>query len=71
MRSKGVPPPPAVRAAAAPRQWKPRQVLLAVLVVVLGGLTSMWAVGSYAHRDRVLVIAQNLRVGHKLSLIHI
>ena len=63
-----VPPPPAVRSAATPRQWKPRQVLLAVLVVVLGGLTSMWAVGSYAHRDRVLVIAQNLQVGHKITV---
>src|SRR5450759_4612682 len=68
MRSTGVPTPPAVRAAAAPRQWRPRQVLLAVLVVVLGGLVSMWAVSSYAHRDRVLVIAQNVAVGHKITV---
>jgi hypothetical protein len=63
-----VPTPPAVRAAAAPRQWRPRQVLLAVLVVVLGGLVSMWAVSSYAHRDRVLVIAQNVPVGHTITI---
>jgi hypothetical protein len=68
MSATGVPAPPAVRAAAAPRQWKPRQVLLAVLVVVLGGLVSMWAVSSYAHRDRVLVIAQNVAVGHKITV---
>jgi hypothetical protein len=68
MGATRVPPPPAVRAAAAPRQWKPRQVLLAVLVVVLGGLVSMWAVSSYAHRDRVLVIAQNVPVGHKITV---
>jgi len=67
-RSAGVPPPPAVRAAAAARQWKPRQVLLAVLVVVLGGLVSMWAVSSYAHRDRVLVIAQNVAVGQRITV---
>ena len=68
MRSPAVPPPPAVRSAAVPRQWKPRQVLLAVLVVALGGLTSMWAVGSYAHRDRVLVMAQNVAVGHRITV---
>src|ERR1019366_5639256 len=68
MRSTGVPTPPAVRAAAAPRQWRPRQVLLAVVVVVLGGLVSMWAVSSYAHRDRVLVIAQNMPVGHTITI---
>lgn len=62
-----MPPPPAVRLAAAPRQWKPRQVLLAVLVVALGGLVSMWAVSSYAHRDRVLVIAQNVAAGHRIT----
>jgi hypothetical protein len=43
-------------------------VLLAVLVVVLGGLTSMWAVSSYAHRDRVLVITQNVAVGHPITI---
>jgi SAF domain len=63
-----VPPPPVVRSAAAPRQWKPRQVLLAVLVVALGGLVSMWAVSSYAHRDRVLVIAQNVAAGHRITI---
>jgi len=68
VRTTGVPVPPAVRAAAAPRQWKPRQVLLAVLVVALGGLVSMWAMSSYAHRDRVLVIAQNVAVGHKITV---
>jgi len=68
MRATGVPVPPAVRVAAAPRQWKPRQVLLAVLVVALGGLLSMWAVSSYANRDRVLVIAQNVAVGHKITV---
>ena len=67
-RSTGVPPPPVVRSAAAPRQWKPRQVLLAVLVVALGGLVSMWAVSSYAHRDRVLVIAQNVAAGHRITI---
>jgi hypothetical protein len=67
-RSTRVPPPPVVRSAAAPRQWKPRQVLLAVLVVALGGLLSMWAVSSYAHRDRVLVIAQNVAVGHRITV---
>jgi SAF domain len=67
MRATAVPSPPVVRAAAAPRQWKPRQVLLAVLVVVLGGLVSMWAVSSYAHRDRVLVIAANVAVGHTIT----
>ncbi len=66
--SAGVPPPPVMRAAAAPRQWKPRQVLLAVLVVALGGLVSMWAVSSYAHRDRVLVISQNVAVGHTITV---
>jgi hypothetical protein len=43
-------------------------VLLAVLVVVLGGLVSMWAVGSYAHRDRVLVIAANVPVGQTITV---
>ena len=43
-------------------------MLLAVLVVVLGGLVSMWAVGSYAHRDRVLVIAQNVPVGQTITI---
>jgi hypothetical protein len=63
-----VPLPPVVRVAAAPRQWKPRQVLLAVLVVALGGLVSMWAVSSYAHRDRVLVIAANVAVGQRITV---
>lgn len=63
-----MPPPPAVRAAAVPRQWKPRQVLLAVLVVALGGLVSMWAVSSYAHRDRVLVISANVAVGQRITV---
>ena len=62
-----MPPPPTVRAAAAARQWKPRQVLLAVLVVALGGLVSMWAVSSYAHRDRVLVISANVAVGQRIT----
>lgn len=62
-----MPAPPVMRAAAAPRQWRPRQVLLAVLVVALGGLVSMWAVSSYAHRDRVLVISQNVAVGHTIT----
>ena len=39
-----------------------------MLVVVLGGLVSMWAVSSYAHRDRVLVIAQNISVGHTITV---
>ena len=43
-------------------------MLLAVLVVALGGLLSMWAVSSYADRDRVLVIAQNVAVGHKITV---
>jgi len=43
-------------------------LLLAVLVVVLGGLVSMWAVSSYAHLDRVLVISQNVSVGHKITV---
>jgi len=43
-------------------------MLLAVLVVVLGGLVSMWAVSSYAHRDRVLVIAQDVAVGHAITV---
>jgi hypothetical protein len=43
-------------------------VLLAVLVVVLGGLVSMWAVSSYAHRDRVLVISQNVPVGSTITM---
>lgn len=43
-------------------------MLLAVLVVVLGGLVSMWAVSSYAHRDRVLVIAQNVPAGHTITV---
>jgi SAF domain len=68
VRSTAVPPPPAVRAAAAPRQWKPRQVLLAVLVVVLGGLVSMWSVSAYAHRDRVLVMAANVPVGARITI---
>jgi hypothetical protein len=68
MTSRPVPSPPTVRAAATPRQWMPRQVILAVLMVVLGGLVSMWAVSSYAHRDRVLVIAQNVPVGHTITV---
>ena len=63
-----MPPPPAVRVAAPARQWKPRQVLLAVLVVALGGLVSMWAVSSYAHRDRVLVISANVAVGQRITV---
>jgi hypothetical protein len=63
-----VPPPPTVRVAAAGRQWRPRQVLLAVLVVVLGGLVSMWAVTSYAHRDRVLVITRNVALGQRITM---
>jgi SAF domain len=43
-------------------------VLLALLVVVLGGLVSMWAVSSYAHRDRVLVIAANVPVGQRITV---
>jgi hypothetical protein len=43
-------------------------VLLAVLVVALGGLVSMWAVSSYAHRDRVLVISQNVAVGQVITV---
>jgi hypothetical protein len=42
-------------------------VLLAVLVVALGGLVSMWAVSSYAHRDRVLVISANVAVGQRIT----
>ena len=67
-KSTGVPAPPSVRAAAVARQWRPRQVLLAVLVVVLGGLVSMWAVSSYAHRDRVLVISRNVAVGQRITI---
>ena len=43
-------------------------MLLAVLVVVLGGLVSMWAVSSYAHRDRVLVVAQNIALGQTITV---
>ena len=68
MRTAAVPAPPAVRSAAAARQWKPRQVLLAVLVVALGGLVTMWAVGSYSHRDRVLVISANVPVGQRITV---
>jgi hypothetical protein len=39
-----------------------------VLVVVLGGLVSMWAVSSYAHRDRVLVISRNVAVGQRITI---
>jgi Flp pilus assembly protein CpaB len=42
-------------------------VLLAVLVVALGGLMSMWAVSSYAHRDRVLVISADVAVGQRIT----
>jgi Flp pilus assembly protein CpaB len=43
-------------------------VLLAVLVVALGGLVSMWAVSSYAHRDRVLVISADVAVGQRITV---
>jgi hypothetical protein len=39
-----------------------------VLVVVLGGLVSMWAVTSYAHRDRVLVISRTVAVGQRITI---
>ena len=42
-------------------------MLLAVLVVALGGLMSMWAVSSYAHRDRVLVISADVAVGQRIT----
>ena len=37
-----------------------------MLVVALGGLVSMWAVSTYAHRDRVLVISANVAVGQRI-----
>jgi len=43
-------------------------VLVAVLVVALGGLVSMWAVSSYSHRDRVLVISQNVPMGQQITV---
>lgn len=64
--TKQVPAAPAVRQAAAPRQWSPKALLGAALLVVLGGLLVMVALPAYANRVNVVVLARPVRAGHVL-----
>lgn len=65
--SKPVPSAPLVRQAAAPRQWSPRALIGAGLLVVLGGLMVMVALPAYTSRVEVLVLARAVRAGHVLA----
>ena len=63
---KSVPAPPVVRQAAAPRQWSPKALAAAVLLVLLGGLVVMVALPRYAERRDVLVMARPVKAGQVL-----
>ena len=63
---KSVPVPPVVRQAAAPRQWSPRALAAAVMLVLLGGLVVMMALPRYAERRDVLVMARPVKAGQLL-----
>ena len=60
-------PAPAVRTAAVPRQWNRRLLLVAVVVVLLGGLVAMWAGQALVQRTTVLAVANPVAVGATIS----
>lgn len=64
---KAIPAPPAVREAAAPRQWNRRHVMGAALLILLGGLLVMLALPAYAHRSDVLVITRTVKAGQVIT----
>jgi hypothetical protein len=59
--------PDAPRAAAAPRRWRPSYLIIATLLVLLGGLIAMWGARSLVHRDSVLVVARPVAVGSRIA----
>lgn len=63
---KPVPVAPVVRQASAPRQWSPKALIGAVLLVLLGGLVVMVALPAYANRVDVVVLARPVSAGHVL-----
>ena len=62
-----VPPVPLVRQAAAPRQWSPKALAAAVLLVLLGGLVVLLALPRYAQRQDVVVAARTVSAGQVLT----
>ncbi len=58
---------PGVRVAAAPRQWRPKTVLVAALLVLLGGLGAAWAVPTLTGRVEVLLVGHDVRTGTVLT----
>lgn len=61
------PPPAVVREASAPRRWTPKGLALAVILIVLGGLVVMIGLQHFAQRDTVLVVAQPVSVGSRIT----
>lgn len=62
-----VPLPPVVPAATPPRQWRPKWVVAAVVVVLLGGVVAMYALQHFNRRDSVLAIARPVSVGSVIT----
>jgi len=60
--------PSAGRVAGRGRQWQRNRLLLGLLVMLLGGAVTMWAVTANTHTERVLVVARDVRVGSQLTV---
>lgn len=60
-------PAPAVRTAAAPRQWNRKLLLASLLIVLLGGLVAMWAGQALVQRSSVLAVAKPVAVGATIT----
>ncbi len=60
-------PSPAVRVAAAPRQFQTRWMIGVVLLVLLGGLTVLYALPGYTGHETVVVMAQDVKMGQVIT----
>lgn len=60
-------PSPAVKVAAAPRQFQTRWLIAVVLLVLFGGLAVLYALPSYTGHETVVVMAQDVKMGHTIT----
>ena len=65
---QGLPSPsPAVKVAAAPRQFQTRWLLAVALLVLLGGLAVLYALPQYTGRETVVVMARDVKMGQTIT----
>ena len=60
-------PAPAVRVAAAPRQFQTRWMAAVALLVLLGGLGVLYALPHYAGHEAVVVMARDVKMGQTIT----